>query len=67
MLSFVGTRDPIKDLENFQTHLDLHDTPDEAAWRAFPFTLLGSARDWFRNLSPNSINKFEDLSKKFLA
>jgi hypothetical protein len=30
-------------------------------------TLSGSAREWFRKLSPSSVNSFEDLRRKFLT
>jgi hypothetical protein len=31
ILSYVGNRDPLDPLENFQAYLDLHRTPDELA------------------------------------
>jgi hypothetical protein len=67
ILSYVGDGDPLDHLENFRAHLDLHGTPDEVACRAFPFTLSGSARDWFRKLPPNSVDQFKDLYKIFLT
>jgi hypothetical protein len=50
ILSYAGDGDPLDHLENFRAHLDLHGTPDEVACRAFPLTLSGNARDWFRKL-----------------
>jgi hypothetical protein len=32
-----------------------------------PLTLLGNARDWFRKLPPNFVDKFKKLSKIFLT
>jgi hypothetical protein len=46
--------------------MDLHRTLSEVACRAFPLTLLGSTRDWFRKLPPKSIISFEYLGRKFL-
>jgi hypothetical protein len=54
-------------LDNFQSHVSLHKTPDAMACRAFPLTLLGKARDWLRNLPPRSIDNFDALGRKFLA
>jgi hypothetical protein len=42
--------DPIEHLDGFRAHLDLLGVLDEVTCRAFPLTLLGSARDWFKNL-----------------
>jgi hypothetical protein len=37
-------------------------------WHAGPsLTLSGSAREWFRNLSPKSISNFDDFGKMFLT
>jgi hypothetical protein len=67
ILSYAGDGDPLDHLENFRAHLDLHGTPDEVACRAFPLTLSGNARDWFRKLPPNSVDQFKELSKIFLT
>lgn len=67
ILSYVEIGDPIEHLENFRAILDLHGTLDEVACRAFPLTLSGSARDWFRNLPSNPVDKFEDLGRVFLT
>jgi len=67
ILSYAGDGDPLDHLENFRAHLDLHGTPDEVACRAFPLTLSGNARDWFRKLPPNSVDQFKKLSKIFLT
>jgi hypothetical protein len=67
ILSYAGDRDPLDHVENFQAHLDLHGTPDEVACRAFPLTLSGNARDWFRKLPLNFVDQFKELSKIFLT
>lgn len=66
-LIYTGLRDPVEHLDSFRAHLDLHETPDEVACRAFPLTLSGSAQDWFRKLPPSSISNFEDLRRVFLS
>jgi hypothetical protein len=63
---YTGPEDPFEHLENFRTHIDLHRTSEKVACRAFPLTLSGNARDWFKKLSPNSISNFDELSKMFL-
>ncbi|XP_062155172.1 uncharacterized protein LOC133863226 [Alnus glutinosa] len=47
--------------------MDLHRTPEMVACRAFPLTLSGNARDWFKKLPPNSIRHFDDLGRMFLT
>jgi hypothetical protein len=64
---FSGSEDPVEHLDNFQSHVSLHKTPDAVACRAFPLTLSGKARDWLRILPPRSINNFDVLGRKFLA
>jgi hypothetical protein len=65
-LSTQALKIPIEHMENFSAHIDLHRTSEKVACRAFPLTLLGNARDWFRKLPLNSINDFDQLSKMFL-
>jgi hypothetical protein len=64
---FSGSEDPVEYLDNFRSHVSLHKTPDAVVCRVFPFTLLGKARDWLRNLPPRSIDNFDTLGRKFLA
>jgi len=67
ILSYAGDRESLDHLENLWAHLDLHGTPDEVTCRAFPLTLMGNARDWFRKLPLNFVDKFKELSKIFLT
>jgi hypothetical protein len=64
---YTGQVDPMEHLDNFLAHLDLNGTPNEVACRAFPLTMAGSARDWFRKLPPRSISNFDDLGRIFLT
>ncbi len=63
---YTEVRDPVKHLENFRVHIDLHETPNEVACRANPLTLSGNAWDWFRKLPLGFIDKFEGLGREFL-
>jgi hypothetical protein len=64
---YTGLGDPIEHLASFHAHTVLHTTLDEVACRAFPFTLAGGAREWFRTLPPRSISNFESLTRKFAS
>jgi hypothetical protein len=79
ILSYAGDGDPLDHLDNFWSHLDLHGSPDEVVCRAFPLTLSGNARDWFRKLPPefcwfvqgvvqdipNEVSSFPDKEEAF--
>jgi hypothetical protein len=67
MMSYNGIGDPYEHVEDFRSHVCLLGIPDEVACRAFPLTLSGSARKWFRKLPPGSIDRFEDLGRVFLT
>ncbi|XP_059446525.1 uncharacterized protein LOC132178084 [Corylus avellana] len=67
MMSYKGVGDPVEYLEDFWSHVRLLGIPDEVACRAFPLTLSGSSRNWFRKLPPGSVDKFEDLGRVFLT
>jgi hypothetical protein len=53
--TFIGIEDPTEHLDNYQAHMDLHRTPSEVACRAFPLTLSGSTRGWFKKLPPSPL------------
>uniref|UniRef100_A0A2N9ELT3 RNase H type-1 domain-containing protein n=1 Tax=Fagus sylvatica TaxID=28930 RepID=A0A2N9ELT3_FAGSY len=50
--NFDGSKDPLDHLESFKTMMCLQGVPDEIMCRAFPTTLKGSARIWFKKLTP---------------
>jgi hypothetical protein len=64
---YTGLGDPIEHLASFRAHVVLHATPDEVACRAFPLTLAGGAREWFKTLPPRSVSSFEGLARKFAS
>jgi hypothetical protein len=65
--TYTGIEDPTEHLDNYKMHMDLQGTPQEMACQAFPLTLSGSARDWFRKLPPSSVTCFDDLGRKFVT
>ena len=64
--SYDGTRDPFDHIATFKTTMHLQGVPNKIMCRAFPTTLKGPARVWFRKMPPNSISSFEELSKLFV-
>uniref|UniRef100_A0A2N9GG66 RNase H type-1 domain-containing protein n=1 Tax=Fagus sylvatica TaxID=28930 RepID=A0A2N9GG66_FAGSY len=63
--NFDGTKDPLDHLESFKTMMCLQRVPDEIMCRAFPTTLKGPIRIWFKKLTPGSVGSFAQLSHSF--
>jgi hypothetical protein len=64
---YKRTTDPTDHLEAFVTHLELHGTLDEIAYRAFNLTLEGNAQEWFASLPANLIDDLKSFSKMFIT
>ena len=65
--SYDEVKDPLDHLETFKTLMHLQGVLDEIMCRAFPTTLKGPARIWFRRLTPSSINTIKELSTQFTS
>jgi hypothetical protein len=65
--TYTRQEDPVEHLDNYCAHLELQGTLDEGACLAFPLTLSGNARDWYRRLPPKSIRNFDEFRKMFLT
>uniref|UniRef100_A0A2N9G172 Integrase catalytic domain-containing protein n=1 Tax=Fagus sylvatica TaxID=28930 RepID=A0A2N9G172_FAGSY len=63
--TFDGAKDPLDHLESFKTMMCLQGVPNEIMCRAFPTTLKGSVRIWFKKLMPGSVGSFAQLSHSF--
>jgi ribosomal protein L25 (general stress protein Ctc) len=63
--TFDGSKDPLDHLESFKTVMCLQGVPDEIMCRAFPTTLKGPARVWFKKMTPGSVGSFAQLSRLF--
>jgi hypothetical protein len=63
--TFDGTKDPLDHLESFKTIMCLQGVLDEIMCRAFPTTLKGSARIWFKKLTPGFVRSFAQLNRSF--
>uniref|UniRef100_A0A2N9H299 Reverse transcriptase domain-containing protein n=1 Tax=Fagus sylvatica TaxID=28930 RepID=A0A2N9H299_FAGSY len=60
--TFDGAKDPLDHLESFKTMMCFQGVPDEIMCCTFPTTLKGSARIWFKKLTPGSVGSFAQLS-----
>jgi hypothetical protein len=63
--NFDGSKDPLDHLDSFKTMMCLQGVLDEIMCRAFPTTLKGPARVWFKKLTPSSVGSFAQLSRLF--
>jgi hypothetical protein len=63
--TFDGSKDPLDHLESFKSMMCLQGVPDEIMCRAFPTTLKGPTRVWFKKLMPSSVGSFAQLSRLF--
>lgn len=61
------SKDPLEHFEIFKAHMTLQGFPRKIACRAFPLTLKGAARGWFKSLAPGSIDTFKELVCLFLT
>ena len=64
--SYDKTCDSCDHIATFKTTMHLQGVLDEIMCRAFPTTLKGSAKVWFRKLPPNTITSLQELSKLFV-
>ena len=62
---FDGTKDPFDHLESFKTMMCLQGVLNEIMCRAFPTTLKGSTRIWFKKLTPGFMGSFAQLNRSF--
>ncbi|KAL0352383.1 UNVERIFIED_CONTAM: hypothetical protein Scaly_1627000 [Sesamum calycinum] len=63
---YDGTKDPQDHLDRFLAKANLIDISDAANCKIFRTTLAGKAMTWFNQLPIGSIDKFEQLSQRFL-
>ncbi|GKE25717.1 reverse transcriptase domain-containing protein [Tanacetum coccineum] len=65
--TYDGTGDPEDHLKTFTTAAKVERCAMPTRCHMFNATLLGSARLWFNELLPESIDSFKDLRRNFLA
>ena len=66
MDKYDGIGDPINHVLTFDALLLLHNISDAIKCKAFPQTLKGPGQTWYRQLAPNLIDSFDQLSKLFV-
>ena len=64
---YKGKTDSMDHLDSYKNLMMLQEYLDEVMCKAFSVTLKGSARSWFRKLSPQTIDSFGDLSRLFVT
>ena len=67
MEPYDGQRGPTEHLELYRTLIEVQGALQAILYRAFPLTLVGAARRWFRRLQSHSISSFGDLSREFTS
>ncbi|GKC85387.1 reverse transcriptase domain-containing protein [Tanacetum coccineum] len=65
--TYDGSDDPEDHLKNFQAVAKVEHWAMPAWCHMFNSTLTGSARVWFDDLPPKSVDSYDDLKKAFLA
>ncbi|KAK2382109.1 hypothetical protein QL285_069663 [Trifolium repens] len=65
--AYDGSSDPDDHLKIYYANMLVYGFTDAIMCRAFPATLIGPALRWFYTLTPHSISKFSQLTKKFLS
>ncbi|GJY90178.1 reverse transcriptase domain-containing protein [Tanacetum coccineum] len=65
--TYDGSDDPKDHLKNFQAEAKVERWAMPTWCHMFNSTLTGSARVWFDDLPPESIDSYDDLKKAFLA
>ena len=64
---YGGKTDSMDHLDSYRNLMTLQRYLDEVMCKAFLATLKGSARTWFKKLSPRTIDSFGDLSRLFVT
>ncbi|GJT56115.1 reverse transcriptase domain-containing protein [Tanacetum coccineum] len=65
--TYDGSKDPKDHLKSFQAAAKVECWAMPTWCHMFNSTLTGSARVWFDDLSPESVDSYDDLKKAFLA
>ena len=63
METFDGSKNSMVHLETYKASMNLHAVLEEIVCKAFPTTLKGSSRIWFKKLKVRSIGTFTQLNK----
>ncbi|XP_058075663.1 uncharacterized protein LOC131224131 [Magnolia sinica] len=67
VIQYSGSKDPSKHVKAYHSWMQIQTATDAMMCRGFSITLTGSAQSWYRQLKPNSISSFVELSRLFLT
>ncbi|XP_058075684.1 uncharacterized protein LOC131224158 [Magnolia sinica] len=67
VIQYSGSGDPSEHVEAYRSWMQIQTATDAMMCRWFSITLTGSAQSWYRQLRPNSINSFVELSRLYLT
>ena len=59
--------DPLDHIETYRTWMNVRRASANLKCQAFPFTLTGATRQWFRSLKLGTIDSFDQLKREFLG
>ena len=65
--AYDGKTDPLDHIETYRTWMNVRRASASLKCQAFPLTLTGAARQWYRSLKPGTIGSFEQLKGEFLS
>lgn len=64
--AYDGKTDPRDHIDTFSSWMLLQGSGPEVMCQAFSITLAGSAKRWYRKLTPNSVGSWKQLERKFM-
>ncbi|XP_058075798.1 uncharacterized protein LOC131224291 [Magnolia sinica] len=67
IIQYSGSSDPSEHVEAYRSRIQIQTVKDAMMCKGFSITLTGSARSWYRQLKPNSVGSFVELSRSFLT
>jgi hypothetical protein len=67
METYDGSTDPDDHIENIEVVLDYRGVPGSIKCKLFPSSLRKGAISWYKNLPPESIDSWRELSRQFTA
>ena len=65
--AYDGKTDPLDHIETYRTWMNIRRASASLKCQAFPLTLTGAARQWFRSLKPGTISSFDQMKREFLG
>ncbi|XP_058099793.1 uncharacterized protein LOC131244163 [Magnolia sinica] len=67
VIQYSRSGNPSEHVKVYRSWMQIQTSTDAMMCRGFSITLTGSTQSWYRQLKPNSIGSFADLSRLFLT